>query len=137
MRILNIIIVSLLLHIGVMAQEVKVLSFKSNPMDLSASTHFQYDIYSKYYLWLVPVASVVAQGMAWFFFRQMMDEDEGTERMKEIALHVRRGTKAYLKQLYKVVGIVFVVLALIFSFMAYVLHVQNLWDRSPSSPAIV
>ena len=57
--------------------------------------------------WLVPVASVVALGMAWFFFRQMMGEDEGTERMKEIALHVRRGAMAYLKQQYKVVGIVF------------------------------
>lgn len=77
--------------------------------------------------WLVPVASVVALGMAWFFFRQMMGEDEGTERMKEIALHVRRGAMAYLKQQYKVVGVVFVVLALIFSFMAYVLHVQNPW----------
>lgn len=77
--------------------------------------------------WLVPVASVVALGMAWYFFRQMMGEDEGTERMKEIALHVRRGAMAYLKQQYKVVGIVFVVLAVIFSFMAYVLHVQNPW----------
>ena len=77
--------------------------------------------------WLVPVASVVALGMAWFFFRQMMGEDEGTERMKEIALHVRRGAMAYLKQQYKVVGVVFVVLAVIFAFMAYVLHVQNPW----------
>lgn len=77
--------------------------------------------------WLVPIASVVALGMAWFFFRQMMKEDEGTARMKEIALHVRRGAMAYLKQQYKVVGIVFVVLALVFAFMAYVLHVQNPW----------
>lgn len=77
--------------------------------------------------WLVPVASVVALGMAWFFFRQMMGEDEGTPRMREIAGHVRRGAMAYLKQQYKVVGIVFVVLALIFAFMAYVMHVQNPW----------
>ena len=47
--------------------------------------------------------------------------------MKEIALHVRRGAMAYLKQQYKVVGIVFAVLAVIFAFMAYVLHVQNPW----------
>ena len=77
--------------------------------------------------WLVPIASVVALGMAWSFFRQMMSEDEGTPRMREIALHVRRGAMAYLKQQYKVVGIVFVVLALVFSFMAYVLQVQNPW----------
>lgn len=77
--------------------------------------------------WLVPIASVVALGMACFFFRQMMAEEEGTVRMKEIALHVRRGAMAYLKQQYKVVGIVFAVLAVVFAFMAYVLHVQNPW----------
>lgn len=77
--------------------------------------------------WLVPVASVVALGMALFFFRQMMAEDEGTPRMKEIAGHVRRGAMAYLRQQYKVVGIVFVVLALVFAFMAYVMKVQNPW----------
>ena len=77
--------------------------------------------------WLIPIASVVALGMAWFFFRSMMKEDEGTERMKEIAAHVRKGAMAYLKQQYKVVTIVFVVLAIVFAFMAYVLKVQNPW----------
>ena len=47
--------------------------------------------------------------------------------MKEIAGHVRRGAMAYLKQQYIVVTLVFIVLALIFAFMAYVLHVQNPW----------
>ncbi len=77
--------------------------------------------------WLIPIASVVALGMAWFFFRSMMKEDEGTDRMKEIAAHVRKGAMAYLKQQYKVVTIVFVVLAVIFAFMAYVMKVQNPW----------
>ena len=77
--------------------------------------------------WLVPVASVVALSMAWFFFRQMMKADEGTPRMKEIALYVRKGAMAYLKQQYKVVGIVFVVLCALFAFMAYGLGVQNPW----------
>ena len=77
--------------------------------------------------WLIPIASVVALGMAWFFFRSMMKEDEGTDRMKEIAEHVRKGAMAYLKQQYKVVTIVFVVLAIVFAFMAYVLKVQNPW----------
>ena len=77
--------------------------------------------------WLVPVASVVALGMAFFFFRQMMEEDEGTPRMREIALYVRRGAMAYLKQQYKVVGIVFAVLCVLFAIMAYGLHVQNPW----------
>ena len=77
--------------------------------------------------WLVPIASVVALGMAFFFFRQMMAEDEGTPRMKEIALYVRKGAMAYLWQQYKVVGIVFVVLCALFAFMAYGLNVQNPW----------
>ena len=77
--------------------------------------------------WLVPIASIVALGMAFFFFRQMMAEDEGTPRMKEIALYVRKGAMAYLKQQYKVVGIVFVILCALFAFMAYGLNVQNPW----------
>ena len=77
--------------------------------------------------WIIPLASICALGMAWVFFRQMMKEEEGTARMKEIAGHVRRGAMAYLKQQYKVVTLVFIVLALIFAFMAYVLHVQNPW----------
>ena len=77
--------------------------------------------------WLVPIASVAALAMAWIFFRSMMSADEGTPRMREIAGHVRRGAMAYLKQQYKVVGIVFVVLAAIFAVMAYMLHWQNPW----------
>ena len=77
--------------------------------------------------WLVPIASVVALLMAWYFFSQMMKESEGTERMAEIASHVRKGAMAYLKQQYKVVLYVFIILAVIFAFMAYVLHVQNPW----------
>ncbi len=77
--------------------------------------------------WLVPLASVVALGMAWYFFRQMLKTDEGTPRMREIAEYVRRGAMAYLRQQYKVVTIAFVVLAVIFAFMAYVLEVQNPW----------
>lgn len=77
--------------------------------------------------WLVPVASIVALSMAWYFFNSMMKAEEGTPRMIEIAEHVRKGAMAYLKQQYKVVLIVFIVLAFIFSLMAYVLKVQNPW----------
>ena len=77
--------------------------------------------------WLVPVASIIALAMAWYFFSNMMKADEGTPRMREIALHVRKGAMAYLKQQYKVVTYVFIALALLFAFMAYVLKVQNPW----------
>ncbi len=77
------------------------------------------------WFWLVPVASVMALGAAYFFFRQMMKESEGTPEMARIALHVRHGALAYLKQQYKVVGTVFLCLTVLFSFLAYVLHIQN------------
>ncbi len=77
--------------------------------------------------WLVPVASIVALAMALFFFLQMKKEDEGTPRMREIAEYVRKGAMAYLKQQYKVVTIVFIVLAVIFAIMAYGFHMQNPW----------
>ena len=77
--------------------------------------------------WLVPIASIVALVMAYLFFRSMMKADEGTPRMKEIALYVRKGAMAYLKQQYKVVLIVFIILAVIFSIMAYGFGVQNPW----------
>ena len=77
--------------------------------------------------WLVPIASIVALGTAWFLFRQMMAQDEGTPRMRELAQYVRTGAMAYLKQQYKMVTIIFIILALVFAFMAYVLEVQNPW----------
>lgn len=77
--------------------------------------------------WLVPFASVCALAMAWYFFKSMMKESEGTPRMKEIAGYVRIGAMAYLKQQYKVVALIFVALCLVFAFMSYVLHVQNPW----------
>ena len=77
--------------------------------------------------WLVPVASVVALAFAYAFYRSMKREDEGTERMREIADHVRAGAMAYLRQQYKVVLIVFIVLALFFAYLAYGAGVQNKW----------
>lgn len=77
--------------------------------------------------WIVPLASLVALGFAWYFFRAMMRCSEGTDRMKEIATHVRQGAMAYLRQQYKVVTVVFLILALFFAFLAYGLGVQNPW----------
>ncbi len=76
--------------------------------------------------WLVPAASLLALLFAFIFFKQMMKEDEGTDLMKKIASHVRKGAMAYLKQQYKVVTIVFVVLATIFAVMS-VFDLQNGW----------
>ena len=75
----------------------------------------------------MPIASLVALGMALYFYLQMKKADEGTDRMKEIAMHVRKGAMAYLKQQYKVVTVVFIVLAVIFAIMAYGFQLQNPW----------
>lgn len=76
---------------------------------------------------LVPVASIIALSFAYYFFRQMLKESEGTETMKKIALYVRKGAMAYLKQQYKVVTIVFLILTALFAVMAYLLRIQNPW----------
>ena len=76
---------------------------------------------------LVPVSSLLALCFALFFYLRMKREDEGTERMRHIAAAVRKSAMSYLKQQYKIVGYVFLVLVLLFSFMAYVLEVQNHW----------
>ena len=80
-----------------------------------------------YLFYLVPAAAVIALLFAWIFFRQMKKESEGTPTMKEIAQYVREGAMAYLRQQYKVVIIVFAVLAVLFAVLAYVFHVQNPW----------
>ncbi len=70
-------------------------------------------------MYVVLAASVLALGFAFYFYRSMLGKDEGTDLMKKIAAHVRQGAMAYLKQQYKVVTIVFVILAAIFGIMAY------------------
>lgn len=77
--------------------------------------------------WIVPICSVIALVFARLFFKGMMKESEGNDTMKRIAGHVRKGAMAYLKQQYKVVGIVFLILCIFFAWMAYGLGLQNGW----------
>lgn len=77
--------------------------------------------------WFVPVASILALVFAWRFFKQVMKTDEGTDTMKKIAQHVRTGAMSYLKQQYKVVVFVFIILAIFFAILAYGFGVQNPW----------
>ena len=78
------------------------------------------------YFYLVPAASVVALSFAFYFYKKMMKESEGTEKMKSIAGYVREGAMSYLRQQYKVVALVFIVLALLFATMAF-FGLQNNW----------
>ena len=77
-------------------------------------------------IYLVLVASVLALGTAYMFYRQMLLKDEGTDLMKKIAEHVRKGAMAYLKQQYKVVIIVFLIFAMLFFIMS-LFGLQNGW----------
>lgn len=73
---------------------------------------------------IVPVISLLALLFAWIFFKQMMKNSEGNSTMKEIAQHVREGAMAYLSSQYRVVTMVFIVLAVLLGVLAYV-GVQN------------
>ena len=77
--------------------------------------------------WIVPGASIIALLLAWYFYRSMMKESEGTPLMAKIASHVRSGAMSYLRQQYRIVGVVFVVLAVVFAIMAYGFDLQNPW----------
>lgn len=74
--------------------------------------------------WIVPIAAVTALLFAWIFFKGMMKNSEGNDRMKEIAQYVREGAMAYLTRQYKVVTIVFVILVILLTLLAY-MGVQN------------
>ena len=77
--------------------------------------------------WMIPVSSLLALLLAWYFYRQMMRESEGTPAMQKIASRVRQGAMSYLKQQYKIVGLVFLALVVLFSVMAYGFNLQNSW----------
>ncbi len=74
--------------------------------------------------WIVPVSSLLALGFAWYFYRWMLKNSEGTDRMKEIAKYVREGAMAYLRRQYSVVFKVFLFLIVFLTILAY-FGVQN------------
>jgi K(+)-stimulated pyrophosphate-energized sodium pump len=76
--------------------------------------------------WLAPLSSILALFFAYWFYKQMMKEDEGNNLMRKIAKHVRDGAMAYIRQQYKVVAIFFVILAILLGVLAYV-GLQNGW----------
>ncbi len=78
------------------------------------------------YFFLVPIASFAALLCAFYFFRSLMKKDEGSLKMRTIAGFIREGAMSYLKQQYKVVVIVFIILSLIFATMSF-FGLQNKW----------
>jgi len=71
--------------------------------------------------------SIVALVFAYIFYKTMMQADEGTDEMKEIAGYVREGAYAYLWQQYKVVAMFFVIICLLLAVLAFWLKAQSPW----------
>jgi K(+)-stimulated pyrophosphate-energized sodium pump len=79
-------------------------------------------------LWaLAPVGAILSLFFAFKFSKMIMTEDEGTDLMKTIAGHVRAGANAYLRQQYRIVGIVVLLLFGVFLAMAFVWNTQSPW----------
>ena len=74
--------------------------------------------------WIVPVSALLALLFAWIFYRSMKAQEEGTDRMKEIAAYVREGAMAYLSRQYSVVIKVFIILVVLLTLLAY-MGIQN------------
>jgi K(+)-stimulated pyrophosphate-energized sodium pump len=81
----------------------------------------------KYLFLIAPIGSIIALITAWIFYKLMLKGDPGNDLMQKIALAVRKGAFAYLKQQYKIVALFFFIIFIIFLIMAYVLNVQNKW----------
>lgn len=77
--------------------------------------------------WIAPASAVIALVFAVFYFKQMVKCDEGTDLMIEIGSHVRDGAMAYLGQQYRVMLIVFGIVAALFAILAYGFGMLNNW----------
>jgi K(+)-stimulated pyrophosphate-energized sodium pump len=76
--------------------------------------------------WLLCVAgSITALVFARKFYVWMMEQDEGNERMVEIAQAVRDGSDAYLRRQYRVVGIFFAIACAALMFVSFGLGAQH------------
>ncbi len=64
-------------------------------------------------LWLSAAAAVLAIAVGFYLARLVMAADEGTPKMKEIALAIQEGALAYLKRQFKTIIMILVPLAVI------------------------
>ncbi len=74
--------------------------------------------------WIVPISALTALLFAWIFYKGMIVQEQGTDKMKEIAAYVSEGAMAYLKRQYTVVAKVFLILVALLLILAYA-GIQN------------
>ncbi|TCW34552.1 sodium-translocating pyrophosphatase [Marichromatium gracile] len=77
--------------------------------------------------WIAPVAALTALVVAARFFREMLAEEQGNARMREIGDHVRHGAMAYLRQQYRLMLLVFALLTALFALLSYGFGLQSTW----------
>ena len=77
--------------------------------------------------WVAPLGVLAGLLFAGWFFRDMLRQDPGTELMQRIGGHVHQGAMAYLSQQYRVMLLVFAVIALLFAVLAYGFSLQSRW----------
>ncbi|MGI5978496.1 MAG: sodium-translocating pyrophosphatase [Oscillospiraceae bacterium] len=83
------------------------------------------------YYWIGFVGFAVAIVYALFRAKKVMSYSEGTEKMQEIASHIREGANAYLKQQYTTVAKVFAIVFVILLLMAFGTDGQMLSKFTP------
>ena len=76
-------------------------------------------------LWLSGAAAILALLVGWFLVKQVMSQDEGTPRMKEIALAIQEGAWAYLKRQFKTIGFILIPVGLIVFFTSVSIDKPN------------
>ncbi len=80
------------------------------------------------WIYLVPVLGIIALIFAYIKASWINRQDPGTDKMIEIAGHVREGAMAFLRREYSVLGIFVIVVAALLAFAN--------WSSPDSSPAI-
>lgn len=84
-----------------------------------------YEVLAQNARWFTISAAILTLAFALYFYKWMRKQDEGNEKMREIASHVRAGAIAYLKQQYKVIAFFFAGAFILFAILSYALKVQN------------
>ena len=76
--------------------------------------------------WVAPIFSSTALLIAFVLYQKLLNESEGTEKMKEIAGYVKEGAMAYLAKQNRVILVVFSIVFLILVVLSY-LGIQNMF----------
>ncbi|RAP33025.1 sodium-translocating pyrophosphatase [Candidatus Marinamargulisbacteria bacterium SCGC AG-410-N11] len=69
--------------------------------------------------YLAPVSAIIALTTAFILYQKLLSQDEGTPKMKEIAGYVKEGAMAYLFKQYKIMTIVFILIFIILTVLAF------------------